>query len=67
MGANECIQLSSHRCEDGSDQEEGVQSDDREEEADVSKGSDFSESQDRRQELDTKSDPILEHSGIDSF
>ena len=132
VGANECIQLSSHRCEEGSDQEEGVQSDEREEEEGVqsddreeeegvqsndreeeegvqsndreeeegvqsddreeedgvqsndgeeedgvqsdereeeegvSKGSDIGESQDRLQKLDTKSDPILEHSGIDS-
>ena len=43
-----------------------MQSDDREEEADVSKGSAFSETQDRLQELDTKSDPILKHSGVDS-
>ena len=67
VGVDDQMPLSSTRCDkgsdEGSDQDDSVQSDDGEEIADVSEGSDLSGSQDRLQGLDTMGDSLLEHSG----
>lgn len=70
MGADERSRLSSTqwedsctKCEESSDQEEGVPGDDGEEEIDGSEGSDFGDGQDGLQALDTVSNLLLEHSG----
>lgn len=70
VGVDDQMPPSSTRCDkgsdEGSDQDDSVQSDNGEENADVSEGSDLSECQDRRQGLGTMGDSLLEHSGTET-